>query len=437
MQPAVRQPSAEFVRPRVALFPWGSVLEDFLVPLGMTPTQFAQEMSGGWLFGFIEALRRQSVDTTIIAFSSHASERTRLVNPVTGVPTVLLPAGRLYRWLRRWPGDIDDPNHPPIRYRIRHLQHLVRYLATPRTPVAEALQAEGCTAILTQEYENPRFDVLTAVGRRLGLPVFASFQGAPPPSALLERKVRARTIHRADGLVIASTTEAGRVQTAYGLPAARVASIPNPVDLSLWHVESRRECRRILDIPASATIVVSHGRIDVPNKGLDVLVSAWRLLTARHPTRDWRLHLVGSGRDDEKLAALLAVSPLPGVRWVRKYANDRAEMRRELNAADIYVLASRWEGFPVAPLEAMACELPVVASAIPSMQDIVSSDEDGGVLVPVADAAALSEALERMLLDAEMRSRMGKRARQRVESYCSLDTVGQQLAALLATGRVC
>lgn len=433
---AARQSSTQRASPRVALFPWGGVIEDFLAPLNIEPAQFAQGMSGGWLFGYIEALRRQSVETTIVAFSSQYDVPTRFVNPVTGVPTVLLPAGRLYRWLRRWPGDIDDPHHPPIRHRLRHLQHLVRYLATPQKLVAETLSAEGCTAVLVQEYGNPRFDVLTRVGRTTGVPVFATFQGGPAPDAALEQAVRRRTIPRAAGFIVGSAVEGGRLKQVYGLADERVAPIPNPVDLECWRVESQAECRRTIGVPDASTVLISHGRIDVTGKGLDVLIDAWHRVTAQHVDKDWRLHLIGSGKDDEALAAMVATSPTRGLRWVRRYVNDRDEMRRELCAADLYVLASRREGFPLAPLEAMGCGLPVVASAVGGIADIFPrSEEDGGVIVPIGDASAMALALERLMLDTQLRTRMARRARQRVEEYCSLDAVGRRLAAFLASGR--
>ena len=417
---------------RVGLFPWGGVVEDFLRPIGVDRRDFAEEMSGGWLFGYIAALAREGIKTTIFGFSEEILEIERWVNPTTGVATLYMPAGRLYRRLRRWPGDSDDVGHPRTR-RAAPLRDLVRYAATPLRATSDALRAERCTVILAQEYENPRFDLLVAVGRRLGLPVFASFQGGPPPSTAIERSIRRRTIKAASGLIVASAAEAARVVTAYRLASERIARIPNPIDLDLWWPEPRQACRAALGLPGSARVVVCHGRIDIHRKGLDVLIEAWRSLTRAHPDQDLRLHLVGSGQDDGRLAELIAAPPVPGLRWVRRYVNDRAEMRRELSAADVYVLASRHEGFPVAPLEALACGLPVVAAAAPGVTDIFPQDgDDGGVVVPPGDAAALREALERVIFTEALRAGMAARARKRVEEFASLDAVGRQLANFVA-----
>jgi len=417
--------------PRLALFPWGGVAEDYLGPIGVDRRTFAQETTGGWLFTFAEGLRRHGIATTIFYHSAEIAAPERHVNKKTGVATVYLPPTALYARLRRWPGDTDDIHRPLQSWwrLVSPAQDLVRYFATARGAVAAALRAEGCTAILVQEYENPRFDVLIRLGRRLGLPVYATFQGGPPPATAIERRIRRRSIHRAAGLIVGSAPEAERLGCDYGLPAGRIARIPNPLDLDLWYPEPRAACRAALGLPENALVLVYHGRIELRRKGLDLLLAAWRRLAAAHSDRDLRLHLIGSGQDDKALAQEIDRAPVPGLRWVRRYVNDRAEIRRELSAADAYVLASRREGFPVAPLEALACGLPVVAAAAPGVRDIFPREvEDGGVVVPTDDTAALQEALERVLFDDGLRARMAARARDRVAEFASLDAVGGRLA---------
>jgi glycosyltransferase involved in cell wall biosynthesis len=423
--------------PHLALFPWGGVAEDYLGHIGVDRRAFAEDMTGGWLFGFAEALRRHDIATTIIYFSSGVAQLERHHNFRSGITTLYLPPSSLYMRLRRWPGDADDGNRRNYSNNVLlcACQDLVRYFATPRASVEAALRAEGCTMILAQEYENPRFDRLVTIGRGLGIPVYATFQGAPPPRTMVERAVRRRAIDAAAGFVVASTAEAQRLANDYRLAPARVARIPNPLDLDLWQPEPRSTCRAILGLPPSALVVVCHGRIELHRKGLDLLVAAWRRLADAHPGLDLRLHLIGAGRDDTLLANEIARAPVRGLRWERSYINDRTRIKRELGAADLYVLPSRHEGFPVAPLEALACGLPVVAADAPGISDILAQGEDdGGIVVPTGDSVALQNAMERLLLDPTLRNRLASRARARVQEYCSLESVGRQLATFLASG---
>jgi glycosyltransferase involved in cell wall biosynthesis len=111
---------------------------------------------------------------------------------------------------------------------------------------------------------------------------------------------------------------------------------------------------------------------------------------------------------------------------------DRALIRQYLSAADVYVFPSRREGFPVAPLEAMACGLPVVAAAAPGIADIFDDGEDcGGLVVPTGDSASLAKSLGRLLDDDAAARLLGHRARVRVEQAFSLKAVGDQLHAFL------
>ena len=87
------KPPARPIR-RVALLPWGDVIEDFLAGLGMTLAQFCEEMTGGWLFGYVEALRRAGIETVIVCVSTEVEVVTHLTHRPTGAAISVLPAPR-------------------------------------------------------------------------------------------------------------------------------------------------------------------------------------------------------------------------------------------------------------------------------------------------------------------------------------------------------
>jgi glycosyltransferase involved in cell wall biosynthesis len=107
-------------------------------------------------------------------------------------------------------------------------------------------------------------------------------------------------------------------------------------------------------------------------------------------------------------------------------------MRTWLSAADVYVMASRHEGFPVAPLEGMACGLPVVATAVSGIAEIMGDEAPlPGITTPIADVAALARALERLLGDIKLSQDLGFRATRRAQDF-SLLSVGTQLRSFLS-----
>ncbi|HLT47698.1 MAG TPA: glycosyltransferase family 4 protein [Rubricoccaceae bacterium] len=425
-------------RPVVALLPWGDLIEDYLDAVGLSLDAFCDEMTGGWLFGYVEALQRAGWEPVLYVFSGHVRCPERRRHAPTGATLWVLPPSRAYRWLRRATApDERRPNSQAARW-LRRLRGEVRaevapYLATPPWRLARALRRERCAAVLCQEYEYPRFDVCVVLGKVLRIPVYATAQGGTGPAGWIERRLRPRAVRAAAGLVAAAEREAARVAAAYGVPPSRIARVFNPLDLAAWRVPAREEARGALGIPGSAVVVAWHGRVAVAAKGLDVLLEAWAQIERRSEGRDVRLLVVGAGPDADAFRERIRALGLRKLTWVDAFVLDRSQVRRYLAAADVYAFPSRHEGFPVAPVEAMATGLPLVAADAPGVRDILPRGEaDGGLVVPRGDAAALAAALARLIDDAPLRERMGWRARARVEAAFSTEAVGAQLAALLA-----
>ena len=422
----------------IALLPWGDVWDDFLDSIGVSLETFCTDGLGGWLLGYIDSLRLAGVRTVLILISARVAEPLRFHHAPTGATITVLPAPKSYRAIRR---QMANPN-PYLaksfeemvgdvggnRRRLLKLLNLVApYLATPLELLAQEIRREGCKAILCQDYESPRFDACTLLGKLMGLPVFASFQSGCFDPNLIGRSIRFLSINACNGLVIGPQTEIQRVRDRYHLQANKIAQIFNPIDLRLWSAIDRAEARESFNLPLEAQIVVWHGRIEMKTKRLDVLLDAWEKICAERTGQDLRLFLLGTGQDAETLRQRIAALPVQNVHWIDRYATDRSEIRRFLSAGDVYAFPSVFEGFPVAPIEAMACGLPLVAAAASGVPDILKAGEkSGGLLVPCGDVAAFTVALSRVLDYPAWGRELGVLARCRVEEAFSLEAVGQQ-----------
>lgn len=415
------------------------MVEDFLEPHGLTLETFCSDFRGSWTFGYVEALRSARVHTVLICISAGTDEVSRLRHLPSGATVLVLPAPRLYRGLRR---RMANPYGRSARSAfaltgVRRVLgpflwpvvQIAPYLSTPLRPLAAALRAERCSALLCQEYEFPRFDACAVVARRTDIPLFGVFQGGDYRRWRSEALVRRRAIKRCRALIVAPEAEARRVVETYQLPAERIEGIPNPVDVSAWRPDDRAAARARLSIPPTARVVVWHGRLHVWKKGLDVLFDAWEVV--RKQVSESRLIMVGDGPDAESVAE--RARRLPGVVLVDHLVHDVGELRGYLAAGDVYAFPSRHEGFAVAPIEAMACGLPIVAAAAGGIRETLPDGEaSGGIVVPREDPGALAEALTRLLTDPQLARLLGDRARQRAVDAFSYEAIGTRLAHVLA-----
>ena len=157
--------------------------------------------------------------------------------------------------------------------------------------------------------------------------------------------------------------------------------------------------------------VITVGRLAAP-KDTVTLVRA----LARVPGRPFRATIVGDGPDRPAVEAEIRAAGLDGVVAL---AGERRDVPQLLADADVFALSSRSEGAPISVLEAMAAGLPVVASAVGGVPEIVAHGATG-LLVPPGDAAALAAALEQLLADPALRRRLGEAGQERVRERFDL-----------------
>jgi glycosyltransferase involved in cell wall biosynthesis len=181
--------------------------------------------------------------------------------------------------------------------------------------------------------------------------------------------------------------------------------------------------RRDLGLAADDLVLGCVARFD-PVKGLDVLLRAVSALVPRY--RQLKLVLVGDGPEAAKLRRLSETLGLSG-RVVFTGVVEGAP--RIFPVWHVYVSPSRKEGLPLALLEAMACELPVVATRIPGHLDTVVAGETG-LLAELDDPQDLSAIIARLLDDPDLRKRMGRAGRKRVEEHFTVERMASQIARL-------
>lgn len=436
--------------PTIALLHCYDLIDDFLDSIHLSFETFCKEFVGSWMFGYINALKKVGVRTVLFCISDRLTESCRYLHEPTGATICVLPANQIYRTFRAIRNralraydaqegqtfkDILDSKD--TRYSLlTKLKDLVKsagsYVSTPLGLLAHELKQEGCQAILCQEYEFVRFDACVLLGKRIGIPVFATFQGGNETQSFLEYPSRHLAFRYCEGAIIATQTEIERVRKCYKLPDSKIARIFNPIDITSWQRCDRSRARELIGIPLDARVVVWHGRVEIERKGLDILLDAWEQVCCDRPERELRLLLVGTGSDAPKLHQRLTKKPLSHMIWIDEFINDRARVQQYLSAADVYVMSSRQEGFPVAPIEAMACSLPIVATDAPGIPDILEHGEtSGGLIVPRNNASALANAIGRVLDHPDWGQELGRRARLRVEQQFASEAVGQQLRDFL------
>jgi glycosyltransferase involved in cell wall biosynthesis len=212
-----------------------------------------------------------------------------------------------------------------------------------------------------------------------------------------------------------------------GLHLPDIRFIPNGVDLNHFNSElangSLNAEKSAPDRRFRTVVCVSRMRYE---KGIDVLLQAWRLVQQADPALDARLILVGDGPLQAQLAQMAQAL---GIAERVEFTGAQSDIPAQLHRGSIAVLPSRSEGMPNALLEAMACGRACVATRVSGSEDLIQPGENG-LLVEVEDYAGMAQALLTLLHDRAMVRRYQCAARQTIEHSYSLECVADRYAAL-------
>ncbi|WP_344814409.1 glycosyltransferase family 4 protein [Microlunatus aurantiacus] len=243
---------------------------------------------------------------------------------------------------------------------------------------------------------------------------FALAQLAPPDAITIgqehlhlgRRAASRRQLIRAhypalDAVVTLTETDSDAYRAL--LPDTHIESIPNAVP----HQPFRRHS---LETERSQTVVAA-GRL-TPQKGFDQLISAWALVHRDHP--EWRLAIYGSGPEQPHLQSMIDEQALSETISLAGHVDDLPEV---LRSAGLFVLSSRYEGFPMVLLEAMSCAVPVVAFDCPTGPSELIKDRVTGRLVPAGETAELAAAISSLIEQPSLRSQFGQAAATHARTY--------------------
>lgn len=213
--------------------------------------------------------------------------------------------------------------------------------------------------------------------------------------------------------VIAVSGPIRRTLIAAGAAPERVHQIPNGVDERIFRrIPGRRSAvRTSLGFAVDDVVIGAIGRLE-HEKRFDLLLDA---VARVHPRP--RVLIVGEGRCRASLSERALALGMDGALVMPGLRSDVVDL---LQALDVYVQTSDTEGIPNAVLEAMAAEVPIVATDVGGTSELVT-DGVHGLLVPKGDAAAIAAAITRSLTDLAATERRVRRARERVERELSFD----------------
>ncbi|MBV9231610.1 MAG: glycosyltransferase [Chloroflexi bacterium] len=314
------------------------------------------------------------------------------------------------------------------------------------------------------EHDEARYDLIhgnfwmsgwvaTELRRWLNLPVVQIFhamgktkqrhQGSADSSPQERISVESQVIQHVDRIIAQCPSEQSELVDDYDADPGKVVVIPSAVNTEVFCPVARAEARRYTGLEPDDFVIVYVGRMQ-PRKDVRNVVRAtarlvqWCAGMPSLPTI--KLLLVGGETVEpdpvatpeigelQRLAAECGITE--HVHFIGKRQQDT--LRYFYSAGDVAVTTPWYEPFGLTPLEAMACGRPIIGSAVGGITYTIAAGETG-FLVPPRDPETLAARLHQLLMEPEMRERMGRAARLRMERKFTWSTVAMSTSALYET----
>ncbi len=332
---------------------------------------------------------------------------------------------------------------------MQAFQHMDGQVACfKQSPLAERVSAAGCQAVeIGGDKVNPRtasalrktiqsggFDIIDAHNVQSYFWAYLATRGMVNCPALVATVHSSTRIENQGGLkaqfyesitrlavprfdqVVTVSKFISSELTSYGIPEDHISRIPNGIKFIRAESKEGLDVRCEFGIDPSDRVIGTVGRLE-PAKGMDILIAAMARLKVKWPRI--KCLIVGDGR----LSAFLKDHTKErGLEKDIIFTGFRNDIPRLLEAFDLFVLSSRTEGIPIALLEACSASLPVVATRVGGVPEIIC-DGQNGLLVDPEDINELANAMDALLSDPPLASRLGHHAGCGVAARYTLDSM--------------
>ena len=402
----------------IVVFDYPDVFEDFYTHYGVDQKSFGTTWAETGAHKFATLLDRSVGNGVWYAFSLEP-EAPFYQHEVTGMRIRFLRSSLLHRKLWRW--FYASPwSWQRVKW-TRIYETLAPYIALMSLDLIKALWSDRPDAFFIQDYTNGRFDVLVLISRFMRIPVLAWHSGSLPEDyrGVL---VRRWSLRHADALLVSSKREATMLETRFSVAPQRIRVLLTPIDTASFYPLPRDDALRETGLDPSRRYVIFVGRLENV-KRVGSLLQAFSYCADLHPDVD--LLIVGEGSRGEELRARASDLPAGRVRFLG-WRSGSAALAPLYSASECLVLPSLREGFPTVVGEALACGLPVLATDVGGIAEVVTHGVNGW-LTPPLDDDALRIQLEKVLSgDLDLAS-CRIQARKTAENMLSPEEIGAAL----------
>ncbi|MDD4351477.1 MAG: glycosyltransferase family 4 protein [Candidatus Gracilibacteria bacterium] len=243
----------------------------------------------------------------------------------------------------------------------------------------------------------------------------------PFPLSFIKKQVKKFTLKSVDHTIAISEATRNFLSEEYGIKGSKLTRIYNGIDTDVYH-EGTVSRNEVLGLESSDFVVTAVSELH-PRKGVKYLIKAFSEIK----TQDKKTKLVICGTGEKLIEYQKLVKELDLEDTVR-FLGFRKDVPDILRTSDLFVMPSTREAFGLAALEAMATKVPVIASEVGGLKEILTSET--GLFVPPKNSKALSESILKLKKDDKQRENLVKKAFERVEREFTAPTMAARTMEL-------